>query len=281
MSQSIPSRRFPKWAAGHSLLVHPIPAGHRSFRSSSPNSLWDRTGWSGTGSFRQNERMDPGRCLSRSSGARGRRFHLRLPPKYQDSPIDPIESTRANHPGKKQECGRPRVLRHGFGGTKHHRSIAAKEILRNTAQSKDQEKSNVAGSPALYAESLRQPHSRGKNERQATSNKRYAAALRGPGRTPSPLPSFPEWHLNMIHARMEDRMQNEALTPGVAWRRDPSICCIGFLLTRQPPGPALAEHRAVEQLVARWAHNPKVTGSSPVRANEPPAFGSAFLFMAE
>ncbi len=29
----------------------------------------------------------------------------------------------------------------------------------------------------------------------------------------------------------------------------------------------LWEHRAVEQLVARWAHNPKVTGSNPVRAN--------------
>jgi hypothetical protein len=25
--------------------------------------------------------------------------------------------------------------------------------------------------------------------------------------------------------------------------------------------------RAVEQLVARWAHNPKVAGSNPVRAN--------------
>ena len=28
-------------------------------------------------------------------------------------------------------------------------------------------------------------------------------------------------------------------------------------------------HRGVEQLVARWAHNPKVTGSSPVPATEP------------
>ena len=31
------------------------------------------------------------------------------------------------------------------------------------------------------------------------------------------------------------------------------------------------KNRGVEQLVARWAHNPKVTGSSPVPAtNKPP-----------
>lgn len=28
----------------------------------------------------------------------------------------------------------------------------------------------------------------------------------------------------------------------------------------------VSRHRAVEQPVARWAHNPKVTGSNPVRA---------------
>jgi hypothetical protein len=28
------------------------------------------------------------------------------------------------------------------------------------------------------------------------------------------------------------------------------------------------QYRGVEQLVARWAHNPKVTGSSPVPATE-------------
>ncbi len=30
----------------------------------------------------------------------------------------------------------------------------------------------------------------------------------------------------------------------------------------------LFSDRAVEQLAARWAHNPKVAGSNPARANE-------------
>ena len=39
-------------------------------------------------------------------------------------------------------------------------------------------------------------------------------------------------------------------------------------------------HCGVEQLVARWAHNPKVTGSSPVPAtNENPSFGRVFYLM--
>ncbi len=33
-------------------------------------------------------------------------------------------------------------------------------------------------------------------------------------------------------------------------------------------GLLLQPHRGVEQLVARWAHNPKVTGSSPVPATK-------------
>ena len=36
-------------------------------------------------------------------------------------------------------------------------------------------------------------------------------------------------------------------------------------------------HCGVEQLVARWAHNPKVIGSSPVPATRKGAF-SAFFF---
>ena len=32
-----------------------------------------------------------------------------------------------------------------------------------------------------------------------------------------------------------------------------------------------APHRGMEQLVARWAHNPKVTGSSPVPATPKPS----------
>ena len=32
----------------------------------------------------------------------------------------------------------------------------------------------------------------------------------------------------------------------------------------------LLTDRAVEQLAARWAHNPKVVGSSPTRANKKP-----------
>jgi putative endonuclease len=35
----------------------------------------------------------------------------------------------------------------------------------------------------------------------------------------------------------------------------------------------------VEQLVARWAHNPKATGSSPVPATSNPAKKRDFLFM--
>jgi hypothetical protein len=34
----------------------------------------------------------------------------------------------------------------------------------------------------------------------------------------------------------------------------------------------------MEQLVARWAHNPKVTGSSPVPATEKGRFLTTFLF---
>ena len=33
----------------------------------------------------------------------------------------------------------------------------------------------------------------------------------------------------------------------------------------------LHSHRGMEQLVARWAHNPKVTGSSPVPATPKPS----------
>ena len=38
-------------------------------------------------------------------------------------------------------------------------------------------------------------------------------------------------------------------------------------------------YRGVEQLVARWAHNPKVTGSSPVPATKQkrPLFRGLFL----
>jgi hypothetical protein len=35
----------------------------------------------------------------------------------------------------------------------------------------------------------------------------------------------------------------------------------------------------VEQLVARWAHNPKVTGSSPVPATQKATQKVAFLFL--
>ena len=38
-------------------------------------------------------------------------------------------------------------------------------------------------------------------------------------------------------------------------------------------------HRGVEQLVARWAHNPKVTGSSPVPATKRRLDGRFFRFM--
>ena len=40
------------------------------------------------------------------------------------------------------------------------------------------------------------------------------------------------------------------------------------LLTLEGSLLSLLHDRAVEQLVARWAHNPKVTGSNPVRANK-------------
>ena len=37
-------------------------------------------------------------------------------------------------------------------------------------------------------------------------------------------------------------------------------------------------NRGVEQLVARWAHNPKVSGSSPVPATLKPHNGAFFMF---
>ena len=37
-------------------------------------------------------------------------------------------------------------------------------------------------------------------------------------------------------------------------------------------------YRGVEQLVARWAHNPKVTGSSPVPATVTPGNVRGFSF---
>ena len=46
----------------------------------------------------------------------------------------------------------------------------------------------------------------------------------------------------------------------------------------------VVQHRGVEQLVARWAHNPKATGSSPVPATKLPpeaffrGFSGGFLF---
>jgi hypothetical protein len=42
-------------------------------------------------------------------------------------------------------------------------------------------------------------------------------------------------------------------------------------------------NRRVEQLVARWAHNPKVTGSSPVSASDKPSkqLGGFFCYVKD
>ena len=36
----------------------------------------------------------------------------------------------------------------------------------------------------------------------------------------------------------------------------------------------------MEQLVARWAHNPKVVGSSPAPATQKPVFNRLFYFIS-
>jgi hypothetical protein len=41
----------------------------------------------------------------------------------------------------------------------------------------------------------------------------------------------------------------------------------------------VVQHRGVEQLVARWAHNPKATGSSPVPATTDPRLNSQGFFI--
>jgi hypothetical protein len=41
----------------------------------------------------------------------------------------------------------------------------------------------------------------------------------------------------------------------------------------------VVQHRGVEQLVARWAHNPKATGSSPVPATTNPRHNSLGFFI--
>ena len=41
----------------------------------------------------------------------------------------------------------------------------------------------------------------------------------------------------------------------------------------------VVQHRGVEQLVARWAHNPKATGSSPVPATTNPRLNSPGFFI--
>ena len=55
-----------------------------------------------------------------------------------------------------------------------------------------------------------------------------------------------------------------------------------WILRKTPLLLQSKSHCGVEQLVARWAHNPKVTGSSPVPATKSRAslIGGAF-FMSE
>jgi hypothetical protein len=45
--------------------------------------------------------------------------------------------------------------------------------------------------------------------------------------------------------------------------------------------PLQSQHRGMEQLVARWAHNPKVAGSSPAPATPKATFLSGFLFLVQ
>ncbi len=40
----------------------------------------------------------------------------------------------------------------------------------------------------------------------------------------------------------------------------------------------IQRHRGMEQLVARWAHNPKVAGSSPAPATQKATLTSGFFF---
>jgi hypothetical protein len=48
------------------------------------------------------------------------------------------------------------------------------------------------------------------------------------------------------------------------------------VVRRAGSSPALSTYSGMEQLVARWAHNPKVTGSSPVPATMSKRYSAVF-----